>query len=174
MVRMQIIECRDGDVTSLDEHLPSPSTTSYHAQRYARQIAGNSTFLVVWLDGLPVATGEVRWNGCAAAEVRAVLAHCPEINGLDVAVPMRSRGIGTALIRHAEQLAAACGARTIGLGLDDRGNPRAAALYARLGYQPTIRYLDRYSYTDAAGAEHPVEDPCIYFVKELAPVTTPK
>lgn len=173
MVRMQIIECRAEDVALLDAHLPSTSATSYHARRYACQTAGTSTFLVVWLDGLPVGTAEVRWDGCAAPEVQAVVVNCPEINGLQIAEPMRSRGIGSALIRHAELLAAARGARTIGMGVDDQGNPRAAALYARLGYRPTVRYVDRYSYTDDAGIDHPVEDPCIFLTKNLMPATDP-
>ncbi|MFB4317747.1 GNAT family N-acetyltransferase [Actinomadura sp. 21ATH] len=166
---LRIAACRREDLDALEEHLPSPSATSYHARRFARQAAGAGTYLVAWLDGRPAGNCEVRWNGCAAPEVRAVTAGCPEVNGLHVVDALRSRGIGTALIRRAERLAARRGARLIGLGVDDHGNPRAAALYARLGYRPTVRYLDRYSYTDDAGVEHPVEDPCVFLVKDLVP-----
>ncbi|WP_371493564.1 GNAT family N-acetyltransferase [Kitasatospora sp. NBC_00374] len=167
---MHIKACRQEDLDALEERLPSSSAISYHAQRFARQLAGTSTFLVAWLDAARLAgTCEVRWDGCAAPEVRAVIAGCPEINGLHVVDALQSRGTGSALIRHAEQLAAERGARLIGLGVDDHGNPRAAALYARLGYRPTVRYLDRYFYTDDTGAEHQVADPAVFLVKELDP-----
>jgi GNAT superfamily N-acetyltransferase len=172
---MRIAECREEDVASLVGHLPSPyaDSTGSHGRRFARQTAGTSTFLVAWLDDRPVGTGEVLWNGCREPEVRAVLADCPEINGLDVAERMRSRGIGTALIRHAERLAAERGRRSIGLGVDDDGNPRAAALYARLGYRPVIRYVGHWSYTDHTGVEHAVEDPGVFLAKDLRPAVLP-
>ncbi|MFI6597275.1 GNAT family N-acetyltransferase [Nonomuraea sp. NPDC050536] len=170
---MHITACRQEDLDALEERLPSSSAVSYHAQRFARQVTGTSTFLVAWPDDLPAGICEVRWDGCAASEVRAVVAGCPEINGLHVVDALHSRGIGSALILHAERLASERGAHLIGLGVDDRGNPRAAALYARLGYRPTVRYLDRYFYTDDTGVEHPVEDPAIFLVKQLAPKPQP-
>ncbi|MFJ2809892.1 GNAT family N-acetyltransferase [Kitasatospora sp. NPDC087271] len=164
---MLITECRSADVTLLDTHLPSPFRTSFHAQRFARQTAGRSTYLIAWRDGIPVGSSEVRWNGCAAAEVRLAVPDCPEINGLSVAEPLRGTGFGTALIGHAERLAHAGGAGRIGLGVDEHDNPRAAALYARLGYRPVVRYVDRWSYTDWQGVDHDVEDPCVFLVKPL-------
>lgn len=169
--RMHISECRAEDVVLLDQHLPSGGTTSFHARRFVRHTAGSSTYLVAWNDGCPVGNGEVRWNGCSAPEVQAAFPDCPEINGLHVAEPLRGTGIGTALIRRAERLAGQRSTRTIGLGVDDHGNPRAAALYTRLGYRPTVRYVDRRSYIDRDGIEHHVEDPCVFLVKELTPDT---
>ncbi|MBO4252397.1 GNAT family N-acetyltransferase [Streptomyces griseorubiginosus] len=169
MMPMRILVCRQDDLEVLEERLPSSSAVSYHAQRFARQASGTSTFLVAWLDAQPTGICEVRWDGCAAPEVRAVLPGCPEINGLHVVDALQSRGIGTALIRHAEQLAGERNAELIGLGVDDHGNPRAAALYARLGYEPTVPYVDRYFYTDDTGAEHSVADPAVFLVKELPP-----
>jgi GNAT superfamily N-acetyltransferase len=170
---MRIDACRDIDIAALDERLPSPAATSFHVQRFARQCAGASTYLVAWLNGRPAGVGEIRWSGCAAPEVRAVLTRCPEINGLHVVDELQSRGIGTSLIRRAEQLAAERGAPSIGLGVDDRGNPQAAALYARLGYEPLVRYLDRWSYTDQAGVDQAIEEPCVFLVKRLGRVADP-
>ncbi|MFD9963378.1 GNAT family N-acetyltransferase [Amycolatopsis sp. NPDC059020] len=89
------------------------------------------------------------------------------MNGLDVAEDRRSRGIGTALLATAETCARNRGYHHIGLGVDD-DNPRAAALYLRLGYRETgCRYLDRYSYVDADGSSHDVADPARFLVKDL-------
>lgn len=164
---VRIAECRAEDVALLDARLPSGQSTSFHARRFARQLAGGSSYLVAWAGGEPVGNGELRWEGCAAPEVRAVLGDCPELNGLDVLAGLRGRGIGTALIRHAEALAARRDGDRIGLGVDDVGNPRAARLYARLGYVPTVRYLDRWSYVDGDGVEHQQADPAVFLVKRL-------
>lgn len=174
-IQVHITECRDEDVALLVTYLPSPYADSVGSRprRFARQVAGTSTFLVAWLDDRPVGTGEVLWSGCWEPEVRTVLADCPEINGPDVAEAVRSRGIGTALIRHAEQLAVERGRRSIGLGADEHGNPRAAALYTRLGYRPVIRYVGHWSYTDHAGIEHTVEDRGVFLAKDLRPAGLP-
>ncbi|GAA4534402.1 GNAT family N-acetyltransferase [Amycolatopsis samaneae] len=164
---MDIRECRADDVPLLETHLPSPGANRYHEARFRRQAEHTSTFLVAWDGARPVGVGEIRWNGCAAAEVRASHPGCPEVNGLDVAADRRSRGIGSALLAAAEARARDRGHRRLGLGVDD-DNPRAAALYLRLGYRETgCRYLDRYSYVDADGSRHEVADPARFLVKDL-------
>ena len=156
--------CRAEDIAVLDRLLPSYSVDGNHRRRFARQEAGESTYLIPWLDGRPVGHAEVRWTGCAAPEVPA---GCPEINGLFVwPQALRSRGIGAALVREAERLARRRGIDVMGLGVGD-GNPRAAALYARLGYRPTVTYVDRHAHLDAEGVRHEHADPCVFLVKEL-------
>lgn len=54
----------------------------------------------------------------------------------------------------------------MGLGVGD-GNPRAAALYARLGYLPTVAYLDRWAHLDPDGVRQERADPCVFLVKAL-------
>ncbi|MEU3600508.1 GNAT family N-acetyltransferase [Streptomyces sp. NPDC006798] len=169
---MRITECRAEDIALLDRHLPSGGATSFHTRRFARHAAGTSTYLIAWSadgsgPGRPVGNAELRWTGCTAPEVRAAVPDCPEINGLLVAEPLRGTGIGTALIHHAEHLTAARSLDRIGLGVDDDGNPRAANLYTRLGYRPTVRYLDRWSCTDLSGTEHQQADPCVFLVRDL-------
>ena len=156
--------CRAEDIAVLDRLLPSYSVDGNHRARFARQEARESTYLIPWLDGRPVGHAEVRWTGCAAPEVPA---GCPEINGLFVRPQaLRSRGIGAALVREAERLARLRGIDVMGLGVGD-GNPRAAALYARLGYRPTVTYVDRHAHLDAEGVRHEHADPCVFLVKEL-------
>lgn len=69
---MEITVCGAADVALLDRYLGSPGATSFHARRFARQEAGECTYLVAWLDGRPVGHTEMRWLGCAAPEVPRV------------------------------------------------------------------------------------------------------
>jgi GNAT superfamily N-acetyltransferase len=164
---MEITICGPADVALLDRYIGSPGATSFHARRFARQEAGESTYLVARLDGRPVGHAEVRWRGCADARVRAARPGCPEINALAVwPERLRSRGIGTSLIRAAEQHARERGHTAVGLGVA-ADNPRAAALYARLGYLPLIDYVDRYSYEGHDGVIHECADPCTFLVKNV-------
>jgi GNAT superfamily N-acetyltransferase len=161
---MEITVCRAADVALLDQYMPSPGATSFHARRFARQEAGDCTYLLAWLEGRPVGHTEVRWIGCEAPEVPV---DCPEIGGLGVwPEELRSRGIGTQLIWAAEELARERALSVVGIGVG-RENPRAAALYARLGYRPVVDYLDRYTYADADGVEFECLDACTFLVREL-------
>ncbi|MEV8543771.1 GNAT family N-acetyltransferase [Streptomyces sp. NPDC051572] len=165
---MEIAVCRAADVALLDQYIGSPGADSTHARRFARQGTGGGTYLVAWLDGRPVGHAEAIWDGCAAPEVRAALPGCPELNGLAVWPPeLRSRGIGGALIRHAEELAREHGRTVLGLGVA-ADNPRAADLYARLGYRPLTDYVDRWSYEDGDGGIRECADPCTFLTKELS------
>jgi GNAT superfamily N-acetyltransferase len=164
---MEITMCRAEDIEVLERFLPSNSVGDSHTARFARQEAGESSYLVPWLDGRPVGHGEVRWTGCAAPEVRAVQPGCPELNGLLVSPSsLRSQGIGTALIRTAERLAGERGIAVMGLGVG-HGNPRAEALYARLGYRPTVAYVDRWAYLDERGVRQEEAESCTFLVKTL-------
>ncbi|MGW4302537.1 GNAT family N-acetyltransferase [Streptomyces sp. NPDC004376] len=160
---MDIAVCRAADVPLLDRALPGPGRTSFHARRFARQRAGECTYLVAWLGGRPVGSAEMRWIGCAAPEVAL---DCPEIGGVAVRPEERSRGIGTALIRACEELARERGLEVVGIGVAE-DNPRAAALYARLGYRPLVRYADRYAYVGADGRDHECVDMCTFLTRRV-------
>lgn len=163
---MLIRACVPADIALLERADPTGSN-GWHKQRLDRQLAGTATYLVAFDDsGVPVGNGEVRWTGCVNVDVRTAYPDCPEINGLHVYPSRRGRGIGSALIRDAEARANHRGRTMIGLGVGD-DNPRAAALYARLGYRATIRYVDAWSYVDDDGGQHSVEDPCTFLVKDL-------
>ncbi|MGW2300411.1 GNAT family N-acetyltransferase [Streptomyces sp. NPDC001809] len=164
--RTEIRPCRAADLPLLDRHLPAPGAPTRHADRFARQEAGKGTYLLAWRDGVPVGHGQVRWDGCAAPEVRAAVGECPEFNGLDVREGLRGQGVGTALVRAAEALVRERGGTVLGLGVGD-GNPRAAALYARLGYAPVVAYTDRWTWTDPEGRTHAAADACTFLVRTL-------
>ncbi len=164
---VEIKLCREGDVELLEQWTPS-GRSRFHARRFARQQQEQSAFLIAWSQGSPVGSGELKWHGCDAPEVREKFPDCPELNGLQVSPPeLRSHGIGTSLIIYAEDLAQLRGCTQLGLGVDD-ANERAAALYRRLGYTETgCRYLDRYYYITDDGVRHDVANPARFLVKQL-------
>lgn len=164
---MTVRQCRQQDVAVLERRVPT-GPNRYHEVRYGRQRDGLSTFLIAYLGDLPVGSGEALWEGAKEPDVRDRFPNCPEINGLAVVPERQSQGIGTTIIRVAEQLATQRGYHLIGMGVDDH-NVRAAALYLRLGYRDTgCRYLDRYHYTDDHRVRHEVADPCRFLVKEIS------
>jgi ribosomal protein S18 acetylase RimI-like enzyme len=77
----------------------------------------------------------------------------PELKNLSVDAELRGTGIGTALIAAAERIvdkrAGSERRLVVGVGLD---NPRAAALYERLGYERTgVISTTTYEYVDDHG-----------------------
>ncbi|MGW5361781.1 N-acetyltransferase family protein [Actinopolymorpha pittospori] len=163
---MLIRECTAADVERVEEAYPTGAHRR-HAQTVERQQTGECTFLVAWDGEESLGHGEVVWQGCKTTEVRATYPECPEINGLRVyRAEMRGRGIGTALIRSAEDRARERGFQWIGLGVAD-DNPSAARLYERLGYDAGIRYTAAWSYEDDAGVKHVIEDPRTFMVRDL-------
>ncbi|WP_234359240.1 GNAT family N-acetyltransferase [Plantactinospora sp. BC1] len=166
-LRLTLRQCRPEDVAVLERHFPT-GRNRYHEARYQRQRAGSSTFLIACLDAVPVGSGEVMWQGAKDPDVRDRFPGCPEINGLAVLAERRSQGVGSAIIRAAEHLAARRGRHRIGMGVEEQ-NVRAARLYLRLGYRDTgCRYLDRYPYVDDHGVRHEIADACRFLVKTIS------
>jgi ribosomal protein S18 acetylase RimI-like enzyme len=164
---MLIRECAAADVERLEEAYPT-GTHRRHAQTVERQQRDRCAFLVAWEGDEPLGHGEVMWQGCTTPEVRAAYPECPEINGLRVyRADLRGRGIGTALIRSAEDRTRERGFQWLGLGVGD-DNPRAAHLYERLGYHAGIHYTAAWTYEDDAGVTQAVEDPRTFMVRDLA------
>lgn len=164
---MNILGCRAEDLELLESHMPSPGLDRRYDARFDRQQLGFSSFLIAWFDELAVGSAEVLWRGCAAPEVTKTYPDCPELNGLQVRSSHQSRGIGTALVSAAEDLACERGCSHLGLGVADE-NCRAAQLYLRIGFAETgCHYLDRYHYLDGNGARHDVADPARFLIKLL-------
>jgi GNAT superfamily N-acetyltransferase len=114
-----------------------PPGRGFARAMWALQEAGGSTLLVAWDADRPVGAGQLDLRG-----------DVPELRNLQVDAAERGRGIGTAIVRAAEERVAS-GRLTVGVALD---NPRARALYERLGYRGTGEITTTpYSYVDDAG-----------------------
>jgi GNAT superfamily N-acetyltransferase len=158
-----ITECRPEDLRLVGAAIPTAAPQGHYV-RYERQLAGQGTFLIAWVDAAPVGHAEVRWDG---NDIGDPFSRCPQLSDVLVwPAVMRSRGIGTALITEAEGLARRRGLDQLGLGVAD-GNRRAAALCFRLGYQETgCRFFDHHQVRDG-GQVRWVSEPSRFLVKSL-------
>jgi ribosomal protein S18 acetylase RimI-like enzyme len=147
---IEIRECRESDLGLLEARIPTGGHNA-HARHFARQVAGACTYLTAWHDGQPLGGALILWEGCHAPEDRAAFPDAVEISQVHVHTDARGQGVGTALIGEAERRIAGSGRAliTMSVGID---NPRAAALYARLGYQDTgLQSTSRYHYRGPDG-----------------------
>jgi GNAT superfamily N-acetyltransferase len=105
----------------------------FFTDHLARQQDGRGVLLVAWLGGRPVGDVFLAWEPADVPQVRRQLPGVPQLIHLEVLGPLQRRGIGTALIRAAEDSARQLGHKqiTLAVGVD---NPDARRLYERLGY----------------------------------------
>lgn len=132
-----------------------PAGADVAASHLRSQEAGESIFLVALEGGEPLGSGVL------------VPGDVPELRHLFVGEAARGRGIGAALIGAAEREAVAVGATLleVGVGVD---NPRAAALYRRLGYVETgERSTTTYEYVDRDGVRRTATETDVHMRKRL-------
>ena len=158
----------EGEIPLLDGHLDPERLAGRHTDRLAQQRDGRLTYLIAWLEGIPIGHTMARWEGTTDVFVAERISGCAHIEDLFVMPELRSRGIGTRILAHAEGLAVERGFRRIGLavGVD---NPRARALYERLGYVDAGlgAFEIGGSYTDRHGRQREWREVCEYLVKGL-------
>jgi GNAT superfamily N-acetyltransferase len=124
--------------------------------------------LVAWLAGRPVGDGFLASEPAEESELRRQLPGVPQLTHLEVLGPLWGRGIGTALIREAEDTARQLGHRQLALavGLD---NPDARRLYERLGFvdwgHGTI--VETWVERDHNGPPVTLSETCYVLVKRL-------
>jgi GNAT superfamily N-acetyltransferase len=161
------MDIRPATQAEVDQLIASaePAAQHHHRARWETQRRGDGLYLLAHRDG-EVVGHTMLFKQSRYAEVRA--ADDPvEINALHAYVP--NQGIGTAIIRAAEAIAADWSRPVIGLavGLDNSG---ARRLYERLGYKvwDGAQVIDTWTEQDAEGnivRSH--ADPCDYLLKPL-------
>jgi len=127
------VEIRPGSADDLTVLVAVLGECHWFTDRLARQQRGGGVLLVAWLEGRPVGEVFLDCEPATEPEVRRQLPDVPRLDHLEVLGPLWGQGIGTALIRAAEDTARQLGHERIalGVGLD---NPKARRLYERLGY----------------------------------------
>ena len=120
----------------------SPLHIESIATALTRVPSGEVEYLVVRApDGVPIAKGGIEYAGLHGPGKLWQLATHPELRGL---------GLGTHLVGALEARVHARGIESAWLGVE-LNNPRARALYERLGYEPFAEEADGWETEDANG-----------------------
>jgi GNAT superfamily N-acetyltransferase len=160
---------RREDLTAFQAGMPAWNAHEY-AERLAFQERRLAVQLVAWADdeavgkAMVVFPGHVEWSESAFRET------CPEIRDLAVHEAWTRRGIGTALVRAAEDEVRAAGFERIGLGTGvEPSYAPARAMYERLGYRAAHGpFVSAARLEDDDGRPLPVAGVCVYLVKTLS------
>jgi ribosomal protein S18 acetylase RimI-like enzyme len=157
--------CTERDLRRLESAWPVPGDV--HASHFRAQERGDTTFLIAWSDSTVLGTGVVRWSDLLGYQLSGLLPGCPEICHLQVRPEYRGEGVGSRLIAAAEDLVRSRGITKVGVvvGVD---NPRAAALYQRLGFVSTGQTIvGEYDWQDDEGRIHHEVETNAVLVKDL-------
>lgn len=125
--------------------------------RFERVKRGHAEYLIAEIKGEIVGNVFLKFYGKRTAP------DYPDIEDLYVREDIRGNGIGTKLLKSAEDLAALAGYKKVGLSVDPVRNPKARDLYKRLGY----REVQMNPYQN--GIREGLEEWVIDMVKELPP-----
>ena len=168
MLYLEIKPLQKAEIPLLDAHLDVERLAGRHHDRFTQQQDGRLTYLIAWLDRIPVGHAMVRWEGTTDAYVADRISDCAHVEDLFVMPELRSQSIGTRILAYGERLAMERGFTQIGLavGID---NPRARALYERLGYEDTGFGVFEIggTYTDIHGKQREWREVCEYLAKML-------
>jgi GNAT superfamily N-acetyltransferase len=140
----------------------------FFADRLARQDAGRGVLLVALVDGRPVGDVYLWLEPAEEPDVRRYLPGVPLLGHLEVLPALRGQGIGTEIMRVAEDLLRRLGHGRVALGVD-MDNDRATALYQRLhylhwGYAPADTSQEVFH---PDGRVERVPEKCYILVKDL-------
>jgi len=169
LIEWTIQPARQSDIPLLQKTFPQGGIEK-HPERFGRQQQGLVTYLIAWQGNEPVGHGLVKWQRPTNDPVAPLLQQpCPDLEDLFVVEELRSQGIGTQILRAAEEMAGKRGFHQLGLSADVEENDRARKLYKRLGYDDPgfAPFTERYEYVDQAGQAHVWEGLCIYLIKRI-------
>jgi ribosomal protein S18 acetylase RimI-like enzyme len=143
--------CEERDIEHFGA-MGSPRHVQYCRDEYARGAAALAILVAVDSEDVPVGKVHLDFQAHSDEGVAVLLAAA-------VAPPLQRGGIGTELMRAAENRACERGCHAIVLGVEE-SNPDARRLYERLGYRAI-------GTGDFPYAEAPTPNPGVWMRKEL-------
>ncbi|MBD3940657.1 GNAT family N-acetyltransferase [Microbacterium sp. NEAU-LLC] len=150
--RVDVRELAERDVELIAR--TEPEGKGFVEAMWRLQQEGLSLLLVAWVGADPVGSGQLDWRSTP-----------PELKNLHVDARHRGSGIGTSIIREAEIRMQPGSSLAVGVGLD---NPRARALYERLGYSATGEIsTTTYEYVDDGGTRRQATETDELLVKSI-------
>ncbi len=161
--RLTVRDAAEADIAALTE-IKGAGSETVHSMRLRDARAGDIRYLVVRLGEEPIGFGVL-----VLRRPDADSQNLPEVDDLEIRDTLRGRGYGTALLSTIEQIARSYGFHQIYLQVEPVNNPRAYALYQRLGYQTeqTQPHYIAWEYVDSAGKLVRGEEWVIDMVKQL-------
>ncbi len=147
-----------------------PVHRTYFEARMPAQEEKTGVVLVAVLDGTLVGAVWASWGPADEPEIRQHLGGVPLLYHFEICKEMRGQGIGTGLLRYAEQLLGDAGYTRVALGVDE-GNIDARRLYERLGYVADQRLAG--VRTEQDDPANPFGDPFDVLVHGLPSAVTP-
>ena len=145
-----MVTIRDANAADLDALVGIRNTPDIFTKYFREAEEIGTRFLVYVQDNRIMGFGRLKLRQPIRGLTRKSR---PTVSDLYVAPNSRSRGIGSALIAIMEEMAVDLGYARIYMGVDPIENPRALALYKRLGYIPLQKepYLARGTFQDESG-----------------------
>ena len=135
--------CHVSDLTAEEVPALGWSGGPSHLIAITRTIAAGDYLALRDPSGVPVSVGGIDWR---------THPRCGHIHQLATHPRLRGQGLGSALIAALEDRIRSRGCRWATLGVED-DNPRARALYERLGYVRFRHGTESWRVTDADGSE---------------------
>ena len=166
-------DATEGDLDALIRLKPSPGV---HRDRLRDACQPGFRYLVLELDRRVVGfvclvfTRPRYWSDGGSTE------YLPTAIDLIIDPTLRGQGYGSFLLREVEKLAAEAGSKEFYLWVEAVKNPRAYALYLRLGYRPLQEqpYQFHWEFVDAEGQRHSGDNWRLDLVKSLQSSVQPE
>jgi GNAT superfamily N-acetyltransferase len=156
-VNFIIREAIPGDLPGLTAYRYHPSV---HQQRLEDMLAGYLHYFIA-LDGeIVIGSGLLVFKIPPSWPPVFHVFRLPQVVDLNVQDEYRGKGIGTQLIRIMELEVKKAGLKNLYISVAEDDNPRAVALYYRLGFKrlPGKTYLDHWHTRDREGNVHEGEE----------------
>jgi ribosomal protein S18 acetylase RimI-like enzyme len=147
------VTVRDAAEADLDGLQALSGTRVMHADRIRESRLGWMQYLVAEVRGRVAGFGLLMYSVPPDWDRPE---HVPVVVNLHVRADCRSRGIGSAILREMEARSRRRNFAAIYLRVEPENNPRAFALYKRLGFEPLQDkpFLDPYRFVDSDGTVH--------------------